>query len=572
MFVSNWSKNQNLAFITIIFNFILLKNKFPSWLAMRIKLRIHAKILLVIIVTTMFLLPSCLGLQLTATYDYTTNVHTYVNSGQGNITYVDKPFFPVMINNSQIQIGQNWTIVVPLEANHDYHVYCYGTWVNTSSAAKTDYDIYVFNPQGNLESYHTEAAGFPEHLGTTTDDPFFAPKQSGNYSFVIKNDLRESEGSQQATFMIIENLRTDVWNTALIDGKQSNGLPSFRTSWAYELMSNASYVELYVKVPHTLDMYEARLYLMNDAKSLSINSYPIPWEPGLYANISSKIGGYNFESEGSRGVAYASCEYAGKAMFLNYSSTNKFTNLYHLVLIGEEGSGEIQFMLKTNFANESLLPVIAPKTVLAGNATEISYSSISNSLEHATCYYTLDNWSTQTNKSMSIFNHTCSVIIPAQEAGSIIQYRIEAVDSLCNVLNASGNYAVKMLSTLNSSLIKETIQLGENITVSSILNPITNTSKVELQIYGVNFNRTLNCILTPEGTFQASFQPPNSGNYSITASSPETPFSFGVTGPELFFSVTEPPLYIKYFIPIIGMLVALSVSGGLVYFFKLRTK
>jgi hypothetical protein len=129
-----------------------------------------------------------------------------------------------------------------------------------------------------------------------------------------------------------------------------------------------------------------------------------------------------------------------------------------------------------------------------------------------------------------------------------------------------------MLSTLNSSLIKETIQLGENITVSSILNPITNTSKVELQIYGVNFNRTLNCILTPEGTFQASFQPPNSGNYSITASSPETSFSFGVTGPELFFSVTEPPLYIKYFIPIIGMLVALSVSGGLVYFFKLRTR
>ena len=411
---------------------------------MHIRISIPAKILSVILVTGMFLLPSCFGLQLTTTYDYTNNVHTYVNSSIGNITYVDKPFFPVMINNSQIQIGQNWTIVVPLEANHNYHVYCYGAWVNTSAAAKTDYDIFVFNPQGNLESSHTEAAGFPEHLGTTTDDPFFSPKFSGNYSFVIKNDLRESEGSQQATFMIIENLVTDMWHTVQIEGKSSNGLPNFHTSWAYELMSNASYLELYVKVPKTLDMYEARLYLMNDAKSLSINAYPLPWEPGIYANVTNKIGGYNFESEGSRGVAYASCEYAGQPMFLNYSSTNKFTNLYHLVLIGEEGSGEIQFMLKTHFGNESILPIIAPKTVFAENATEITYSSTSNSLERATCYYTVNNWTTQATISMSTVNHTCSAIIPSQAAGSTVQYKIEAIDYLRNVLETSGNYTVKM--------------------------------------------------------------------------------------------------------------------------------
>jgi hypothetical protein len=475
-----------------------------------------------------------------------------------------------MINNSQIQIGQNWTVVVPLEANNNYHVYCFGAWVNMTSAAKTDYDIYVFDPQGNLESSHTEAAGFPEHLGTTTDDPLFSPKLSGNYSFVIKNDLRESEGSQQATFMLIENLKTDTWNTVLVEGKNSNGLPGFRTSWAYELMSNASYVELYVKVPNTLDMYEARLYLMNDAKSLIINSYPLPWEPGLYANVSSKIGGYNFESEGSRGIAYASCEYAGQPMFLNYSSTNKFTNLYHLVLIGEEGSGEIQFILKTHFANESLLPIIAPKTVFAGNATEISYSSISNSLEGATCFYTMNNWNTQTSLSMSVDNHTCSVIIPGQEAGSIMQYRIEALDSLRNVLEASGNCTFKMASTLDFTITNERIRLGENITVSGFLSPVTNASAVRLIIFGVNFNKTLSCKIEPDGTFEASFRPPNSGNYSITAASLETPVSFGVDGPDFIFSVSEPPLYIKYFIPIIGVIVSGSVVGGLLYFFKFR--
>jgi hypothetical protein len=518
----------------------------------------------------MFLLPNCLGLQLTTTYDYTNYVHTYVNSSNGNITYVDKPFFPMMINNSQIQIGENWTIVVPLEASHNYHVYCYGAWVNTSSAAKTDYDIYVFDSRGNLESSHTEAAGFPEHLGTTTDDPLFTPKFSGNYSFVIKNDLRESEGSQQATFMVIENLRTDMWYTTSIEGKSSSGLPSFHTSWAYEILSNTSYLELYVIVPNTLDMYEARLYLMNDAKSLSINSYPVPWEQGLYANVSSKMGGYNFESEGSRGVAYASCEYAGQPMFLNYSSTSKITNLYHLVLIGEEGSGEIQFMLKTHFSNESLLPEVVPKKVIAGNATEISYSSISNSIERAACSYTISNWTTQDTLTMSILNHTCSATIPGQIAGSIVQYRIEVLDSLRNVLVASGNYTVKMALTLDFELVQEKIVLGENITVNGVLNPTTNASTIKLEVFGVDFNKTVGCIVSSDGTFSASFRPPNSGNYSITASSPETSVSFRVDGSELIFSVAEPPLYIKYWIPIIVLLVASSVVGSLVYFFKFK--
>jgi hypothetical protein len=536
------------------------------------KIQIPAKILPVILVVALLLIPTCLGLQLTSTYDYTAYVHTYVNSSNGNITYVDKPFFPIMINSSQIQIGENWTVVVPLEANHNYHVYCYGAWVNTSSAAKTDYDIYVYNPQGNLESLHTEAAGFPEHLGTTTDDPLFTPKFSGNYSFVIKNDLRESEGSEQATFMVIENLETDIWHTVQIEGKDSSGLPRFHTSWAYELLSNASYLELYVKVPNTLDMYEARLYLMNDAKSLNINSYPLPWEQGLYANVTSKIGGYNFESEGSRGVAYASCEYLGQPMFLNYSTANKFTNLYHLVLIGEGGSGEIEFMLKTTFGNESLLPVAAPKRAFAGNETELSYSSISNSLERATCFYTANNWTDQSSISMSIDNNTCSTTIPGQEAGSIVQYRIEAVDSLRNILQTSGNYTVKMQSTINYGIISENIRFGENITVNGVLSPVTNASIVRLDILGANFNKTLSCAIASNGTFEATFKPPNSGNYSITATSLETPVAFGVDGPEFIFSVAEQPLYLKYSIPIIGVIVASSVVGGLLYFFKFRER
>ena len=77
-------------------------------------------------------------------------------------------------------------------------------------------------------------------------------------------------------------------------------------------------------------------------------------------------------------------------------------------------------------------------------------------------------------------------------------------------------------------------------------------------------------MIEPDGTFEESFRPPHSGNYSITATSLETPISFRSRGSELFFSVAEPPLYIKYSIPIIGVIVAVSVGGGLLYFFKFR--
>ena len=84
--------------------------------------------------------------------EYQQYVHT---DWLGNLTYVEKPMFPVYLNDSQVPIGKNWTVICPLEADHSYHVYCYGEWVHTGDASKTDYDIYVYNPQGELESTHS---------------------------------------------------------------------------------------------------------------------------------------------------------------------------------------------------------------------------------------------------------------------------------------------------------------------------------------------------------------------------------------------------------------------------------
>ena len=442
-------------------------------------------------------------------------------------------------------------------------------WVNTSAAAKTDYDIYVYDPQGQMESSHTEAAGFPEHLGTTTNDALFTPKCNGNYSFVIKNDPRESEGAQQATFMVMETLECDNWYTLHVEGKNSNSEPSFQTCWAYEFVTNQSRVELYVNVPQTLDMYEARLYLMNNAQSPSINSYPLPWEPGLYANISGRVGGYNFENEGYRGVAYASCEYRGQAMFLNYTSPNTGANLYHLALIGEEGSGDIEFLLKTHFGNTTLTPKITPPArVYPCNATEIAYVADSANLEKAQLFYSNNNWTDTTTIDMAISNQTCDATIPAQQAGSLIQYRVNANDVLKNNLTATGNYTVKELLTLNITAVKEPIVLGENITITGTLTPNGSNSSVQVQCYQGNSTQTIDCLMDENSTFTASFRPETSGMWIVTASVPETSAAWACFSGDLLVTVNEPSFTAKYGLYIVAGLIAALAAGGAVYYLK----
>jgi hypothetical protein len=527
--------------------------------------------ILVLVISPIFLAQAS-GFQLTTTSDYTSYVHTYINSAQGNYTLVEKPIFPIIINNSQIQIGADWTIICPLQAGHNYHVYCYGSWVNISSMAKTDYDIYVYNPQGNLESSHTEAAGLPEHLGTSTNDALFTPIQSGDYSFVIKNDARESQGFQQATFMVIENLECDKWYTSTIEGKDNNNQPSFHTTWSYEFVTNESKVELYVKVPETLDMYEARLYLMNNDQTPSINSFPLSLESGLYGNLTGSTGGYNFESEAYRGVAYASCEYSGESMSLNYVSHNAGANLYHLVLIGEEGAGDIEFILKSQFGNTSLTPLFAPTRVYPNTPTNIAYISNNASLLNAQLSYTTNNWNSSANLNMAICNKTCNASIPGQIAGSIVQYKIEAYDALNNNMTATGNYAVKVQPTLNILAIKDVITVGENITLTGNLIPTDNTSIVEVQLSSSNSTQTQDLILNRNNTFTVSFKPDASGQWSVTAASFETQTSWRCDTDPLTITVNEPPIYVKYLLFIIIGLVVASGVGVAVYFLKFRGK
>lgn len=504
--------------------------------------------------------------QLTNTSEYLKFVHNFVSS-QGNCTYIEKPMFPVLINDSQVAIGENWTVICPLTEGHNYHIYFYGSYINTSSVAKTDYDVYVYDPQGKLESTHTQSAGLPEHLGTNVTDPLFTPTLTGNWTFVLRNNPVDSHGAQEGTFMVVENLQTDKWYTTPLEGTNDNNT-SFYTNWTYEFETNASKVQLYVQVPNTLDMYEARLYLMNNAQSPTLDGYPLPYELGLYGNLSGSAGGYNFEPNSYRGVAYASCEYMGQPMFLNYTSPNKGANLYQLILMGEIGQGNVTFMLKTNFENGTLTPQTVPNRVYTGNATQIAYSA-NDTLSSAQLSYTTDDWNRSSTLEMQVSNRTCSATIPGQKVQTFVQYRINATDLMETRWCASGNYTVKDAAELNITVAQDKVMLGRSIKVEGTLTPCVNGSVVYVQFATSSSVKILNCTVK-SGTFTASWAPKSSGLCYVSARTNETQSAFGAYSQDLTVTVTPPPLYVRYSMYLIIGFVALIAIGGVSYFLSSR--
>ena len=484
-------------------------------------------------------------------------ISTYINEPPyGNWTFTRKPVGPMKINASQIQIGANWTYVYTLTANRTYHVYCYGDWIEDGVAPETDYDVYVYNPFGELEGYHTEAAGLPEHLGTSVEEPFFTPRYSGNYSFVIRNDPRESRGAEPATFLAIEHVEPNVWQTGFIEGKQSD-IPVENTSWAYEFITSSELIEIKVRVPDTLDMYEARLYLManlENKKGESLSGVPLAWEAGLYGEVSGSFGGYNLHSEGFRGNNYASCEYFGQDMLINYTSTCKGESLYHLVLIGEFGSGNVSFRVKTNFGDSKLqLAALLPR-VYPNNETAITAVSNNSNIQQAFLHYSIDNWNTSAFSEMLVSNRTCNGTIPGQEAGITVNYRVEALDLLDNVMRINGSYSVKHPTTLNITLSRETITLGENVSLSGFLNPASGgvNASVKLVFIASNGSIVEQYYFVQDGNFSASFKPRFLGSWSVHAHFLGDLTRYDSVSDTQRFVVAEPSFMSKYSIYILA--------------------
>ena len=459
----------------------------------------------------------------------------------GNWTYVSKPVFPVKINASQIPIGANWTYVYTLNKNSSYHVYCYGEWIDSESN-ETDYDIFVYDPFGELESYHTEAAGLPEHLGTTVDQPFFTPKHTGNYSFLIKNDPRESQEAKEATFMLIEHVNCNKWHQRYMEGKV-NDKPVENTSWAYDFNTTSKHVEVWIEVPGTLDMYEARLYIMaNPSEDMGdlLNNMPLAWEPGLYGDISELYGGFNLDSEGFRHTqAIASCEFPGEDMLINYTYPYEGNVLYHLVLIAEHGNGVLNFMVKTDFEAPKLSIQDPIEAAYSNNQTVITaYVDEHSGLKKVLLNYTGDDWATSTAIEMAASqNQTYVGTIPGQPAGITVKYRVLAFDNAGNSVEVQGVYVVKNPTNITLALSKSVIHYGENITVTGSISHGGAT---------VPLNYTCDDIVTPRllstnssGFFTDVYFPNKTGSWAVTVGWEGNETCFGASGIYRNFTVEK---------------------------------
>ncbi len=480
------------------------------------------------------------------------------SSTWGNYTYLEKPGFPVYIANNSIPIGQNYTIICPLQANHMYHIYLYGAYISNGSSALTDYDVYVYNPDGTLESAHTPAAGVAPNLGTTVDDPYFIPEFTGNYTFVISNDVGESHGSEAASFMIMEHAECDTWYSLFVQGM--NGDQSqYNTNWAFEFVTNSSQIEVYVNVPDSLDMYEARLYLMSDSSSMQLNGVILPVESALYGNITD-VGGYNMDSGSYQGIIYASSEFSGQDMFINYTSNSAASSslkVYHLVFMGHSGSGTIQFLVKTSFDDEALTPLTTPIRVTPNNETLISYTTNTTALENATLQYTTDNWETATEINMARDNMTCNATIPQQQAGSLVQYEIQACDTLENELTASGNFAVKDTATITQfNALRSSVSDGNNITVTGTIS--IGNAPINITCMSVKSEESIQCTSLDNGTFTASFQPSGTGTYLLQATFLGSNDTYPCNSNEIQVTVNGPS-----FIDAYGLYIGLGLIGGL---------
>jgi hypothetical protein len=533
-------------------------------------------ILLLLLFLSLAVAGRTFGIDIRNSGEYREFVHSYVNSGsRGNWTYIEKPMFPVFFNDSQIGIGKNWSIVCPLEANHSYHTYFYGKWICNNSNPMTDYDVYVYDPSGNMMGYHTESAGLPEHLGSNVSEPYFVPKISGNYTYVVRNDPRESKGAEQATFMIIENAECNVWHEIPISGTDENDQQVFNTVWAYDFSTESQRIEVWIRVPKTLDMYEARLYLMANPTSgpgTTLCGVPLAWEQALYGNRSGIFGGYNLESKEYRGLVFASCEYYGEEMLINYTCSLKGISLYHLVLIGEKGFGNVEFLPKTEFGKASLQPLTVPSRAYPMNNTTVEYFSNSTQLLNATLQYSIGATENVSQVDMEILgNNTCRAEIPGQKAGTTVKYFVEANDFLENKLESNGSYSTKYPLWLNISLPKSSVLIGDNVTIHGYARSSANNLTVTVTFASTNQTKQGDVLPLENGAFNVSYKLTSLGIWTVQASSNEDELHFGNVSNTLTIRIEEPSFFVKYSLYFGAGLSAVAAVGIALYVRKLRS-
>jgi hypothetical protein len=391
---------------------------------------------------------------------------------------VRAPVRAVIIEEGFIPVGEAHTYSYRLEKDHIYHIYLSGEWADPEDHA-TDYDLYVYEYDAyssTLLSTHTEAAGLLEQVSNDGLGRFYTPDASGVYYLTVRNDVLESFAAKPGTFMIIESIRTDEWHERWMEGKVDEE-PQPTTFWSYEFTTTAPRMRVLVDVPDTLDMYEARLYVMANPEAgmgERIRGIPVAWEPGLRSELEGFYGGFNLNQTGFRHVgAMASGERSGYDMVIDYTAQAEGEILYHLVLIAEYGIGNIEFIVQTDFDPPNITIIEAPEIVEALNPTSLEFE-IYDQTEVTRIDF---NYSTDGGESLRTLqpsptgNGTLRVTFPLLDPGTTVEYIVEAEDAMGNIGEALVSFHAMETSTLEVGFGEEEIAAGEEAEIRRRLNP-----------------------------------------------------------------------------------------------------
>jgi hypothetical protein len=172
--------------------------------------------------------------------------------------------------------------------------------------------------------------------------------------------------------------------------------------------------------------------------------------------------------------------------------------------------------------------------------------------------------------SMTVNDIICTAIIPKQIAGSVVQYRIQACDTLKNRLNATGNFEVRNIAEITKfNATQSTFLTGNNITVtgtSSIGNASITITYMSSKVTG-----SIQCTSLANGTFTASFLPNGTGTFVVQATFLGSNTFHPCSSEIIQVAINEPTFIVKYGLYIgIGLIVGLSVVSVVVYFKKYR--
>ncbi len=441
----------------------------------------------------------------------------------GDITIVNKPVPAVVIDSDEIPVGEAATFTYNLAKGKKYHVYLTGEWADPS-AHNTDYDVYVYRVFGgsaSLLSTHTEAAGLPEQVSNDGRGQYFIPGGTGNYWFTVRNDALESSAAEPATFIVIEQVETDEWLSKKMEGKV-NEEPVKDTTWAYQFISSAPRIRLFIDVPRTLDMYEARLYVMGNpttGKGALLDGAPIAWEPGLRGEVKGVYGGFNLDPKGFRHYdAMASCERSGDDMVIDYEAPVDDELLYHLVLIAEYGTGYVDFVLQTDFESPVVQLVDSQETVVARDPVPLEIMvEDASPITSVDFTYSKDGGESWRNMNVEYEGDgNYSVLFPGQGPGTSVEYVFSVEDAMGNMGEAAGNFTAIGIPRLDLSIADTELLGSEDVDVWGLL--FLDEREVSL-IYTNGEQQHMFPVETDSaGRFNHTFKPTSTGNWTVHAS------------------------------------------------------